>query len=592
MKNLSVSKKLIVGYGVIVLMLLVTIALSILSIGRIDEQINSYAVYTLPNSTNIWVLRHAFEAVQHNISLALNETDTEKIEQRFQAASDIGASVRETLDRYSANQRDNSRDEALAEVNKLITLAGGVRLQMAELLKHPTEANQKKAQVLFETEYAPALSKTDEILEGFSNTAVERAEKQEHDARAAVQFAWIVLIACGAISVILAVISVIVTRNSILTPIKKIGDAYLEISKGNTKSYIDYESKDELGQLAAFIQKTNAMQQDIVGDVIDKFTKLSEGDLRLNVDKDYPGDYAAIKFAIENTVTSLNQTLLVIDSAAGQVSAGAAQVSDGAQALAAGSTEQASSVEELTVSIGRIAEQAADNYENVKLANQDTEQAGRDINAGNERMLELSKAMAEIGTTSNQIANITKVIEDIAFQTNILALNAAIEAARAGSAGKGFAVVADEVRSLAAKSAEAAKQTAELIRNSVEAVAKGSQLSNETVKILEDVGKSSMRVIDGFTKIGQASAEQSHAIEQVKQGLDQVSAVIQTNAATAEENSATSEEMAAQAVTLREEVSKFKLTKQESYTTIPSALEAAAQQRPLEANKHQGFGKY
>ncbi|HPY37129.1 MAG TPA: methyl-accepting chemotaxis protein, partial [Clostridia bacterium] len=167
-----------------------------------------------------------------------------------------------------------------------------------------------------------------------------------------------------------------------------------------------------------------------------------------------------------------------------------------------------------------------------------------------------------------------------------------IEAARAGSAGKGFAVVADEVRSLAAKSAEAAKQTAELIRNSVEAVAKGSQLSNETVKILEDVGKSSMRVIDGFTKIGQASAEQSHAIEQVKQGLDQVSAVIQTNAATAEENSATSEEMAAQAVTLREEVSKFKLAKQETYTTIPSALEAAAHQRPLETNKHQGFGKY
>ena len=104
MKNLSVSKKLIVGYGVIVLMLLVTIALSILSIGRIDEQINSYAVYTLPNSTNIWVIRHGFEAVQHNIALALNESDTVKIEQRFQVASNIGAAVRETIDKYSANQ--------------------------------------------------------------------------------------------------------------------------------------------------------------------------------------------------------------------------------------------------------------------------------------------------------------------------------------------------------------------------------------------------------------------------------------------------------------------------------------------------------
>lgn len=187
------------------------------------------------------------------------------------------------------------------------------------------------------------------------------------------------------------------------------------------------------------------------------------------------------------------------------------------------------------------------------------QQAGIGVNAGNDHMEQLIEAMSDISSASTQIANITKVIEDIAFQTNILALNAAIEAARAGSAGKGFAVVADEVRNLAAKSAEAAKQTGELIQTSVVTVAKGMEISNQTAKILQDVGTSTVGVTSSFGKIEQSITEQTTAIEEIKNGLSQISAVVQTNAATAEENSATSEEMSAQAVTLRAEVGKFKI---------------------------------
>lgn len=174
-------------------------------------------------------------------------------------------------------------------------------------------------------------------------------------------------------------------------------------------------------------------------------------------------------------------------------------------------------------------------------------------------MSQLIEAMSDINSSSNQIANITKVIEDIAFQTNILALNAAIEAARAGNAGKGFAVVADEVRNLAAKSAEAAKQTASLIGASVETVEKGSEITTETAQIVQDAVRNLAAIIEDIGQVEQASNQQSLSIGQIRQGLEQVSTVVQSNAATAEENSAISEEMSAQAAMLRQEVAKFKL---------------------------------
>jgi methyl-accepting chemotaxis protein len=255
----------------------------------------------------------------------------------------------------------------------------------------------------------------------------------------------------------------------------------------------------------------------------------------------------------------LNQVLRDINMASSQVSTGAGQVADGATALAAGSTEQAASVEELSGSIAEIAERTK---KNAQLADQAAALAGtikQNAEKGSRQMDEMMAAVKDINLSSQDIGRVIKVIDDIAFQTNILALNAAVEAARAGQHGKGFAVVAEEVRNLAAKSADAAKDTESLIANSMQKAELGVRIAGETsaslIDIVSGIGESNRLV----TEIATASEAQAMGISQINIGIDQVAMVVQQNSATAEESAAASEEMSGQAVLLQQLIRQFKL---------------------------------
>ena len=344
--------------------------------------------------------------------------------------------------------------------------------------------------------------------------------------------------------------------NPVVSLVKRIealeqGDLHSEVPQIN--------SGNELETLSKSFTNTVVTLNNYVHEIGLILASLEKGDCTVTTSQVYRGDFVQIKESLTKIVSNLNSVFTIIKDSSDQVADGSKQISDAAQALATGATEQAATVEELNASVTIVSHQAEENASSAKKATEYVIKATEGINEGNNYMQKLDASMKEIGVSSEKIANISKVIEDIAFQTNILALNAAVESARAGEAGKGFAVVADEVRNLAAKSAQAAKQTAELIESSVNTISNGEKLADETAAILKEAAEKSGFVEQAIKKITTASIEQVQAMEQIEQGLSQVSTVVQTNAATAEESSASSEELAAQAEKLNEQVTKFKL---------------------------------
>ncbi len=372
----------------------------------------------------------------------------------------------------------------------------------------------------------------------------------------------ITIIILGAIIFAVSVVVIIRAANKISKPIVLCADRLTMLAQGDLKTPVpEIKEKDETGILAKATEDIVHNLGTIIGDLNTNLAKIAHGNFAVesSAKEYYVGDFTSLATSSKMIVERLSETMKKINDVSQQVNAGNAIVSEGAQSLAQGSIEQASSIDQLYQTMDKIGEIVRNTAENSQTAKESNDKSQAALGQSNQQMQQMVEAMDNISKKSTEISNIIKAIDDIAFQTNILALNAAVEAARAGSAGKGFAVVADEVRTLATKSAQSAKDTADLIEETVAAVKVGNKIAKETSKSIS-VAIENADVLSGLVDgIADSSQIQAMSAQQITAGIEQISAVIQTNTATAEQNAATSEELAGQSHILNELLSEFTL---------------------------------
>ena len=556
-KNLTIRLKLYVLIGVALFGMLIISGMSFFLMGRMNDMTSDIATSWLPSVDVARELSATISDIRLNELGYLTADSDNKEEASLQSLQD-GIKTMDALLAAYGDMIDEEERNFYDNANNLWTQYQTAEEEMMAFAK---QGRSESARAILDGECAALFNSLNSAFDDIIDYNTKGSDDAAEESASLYRTATLTMAAVVIAIILVGVFFSFVIIRLIKTPISEIQNAAIKMAEGDLDVKISYTSKDELGVLAVQVGRLIHKLQLIIEDENQFLAKMAEGDFTVDstCEEAYTGGFYPLLVSFRGIADKLNDTMLQISQSSAQVAGGAGQVSNGAQALAQGATEQASSVQELAATVDEISNKVNQNADSARQASKAADSVSVKMNVSKEKMQQMTHAMGDISSCSSEISKIMKIIEDIAFQTNILALNAAVEAARAGAAGKGFAVVADEVRNLANKSTEASENIAALIENSLQAIENGTQIADDTAQSLIQAVNDVNEMAGIIEQISEASSDQADSIAQLTVGIDQISNVVQTNSATAEESAAASEELSGQSQLMKSLVGRFQL---------------------------------
>jgi len=567
--NLSVRAKLLSGFGMVVAFAIILTLVATLSVRQLDSNYSHLINFPLKNVEHLRTINRLCSDMRiAAVALMLNTEGPALIDNywgQYERAYNEAVTL---INRYITNNDNDTVQEPAARQQNGQTMRAALKTlesykantqQAVATLRNGADHDTSTAAFQAGTPLVMEVSET--LLALVEKADIYVVSQSEYNtaqtARTIVQlcilsFVIVVLSVLVALYISRLITVPIIHMTNFLHSAGTTGDLSIDQEE---QRYIKLLStrQDEIAQMSRSLSSFTARVMEVTG----VLESLAQGNLDVNFSLLSQQD--TLGLSLRKTIDDLSGILGEMRTAAVQVSSGATQISHSSQNLASGSSEQAGSIEQFSGNITEMLAQTQQNAENSRLAQAANSATSARLQAGIESMVEMTGAMLAIDESSHSITQIIKVIDDIAFQTNILALNAAVEAARAGVHGKGFAVVAEEVRNLAAKSAQAAKETASLIENSSQRVKVGNELAKRANSDMESANENARESTRFIELVAAASLAQVNAISEISSGIEQISAVVQANSALSQQSAASAQEMSAQSIVLSRIVDGFKL---------------------------------